>query len=431
MNLKNITLFSSIIITLGVFIAACSALTSPTSSSSSSSLSSFSSNNSTNTNTFMVTYNADGATAGNVPIDANKYLNGQQVTILGNTGGMSISGYNFAGWTNASGTVYCAGTTFSMGSSDITLFADWVPVYTTVNTENTNDFPGIDSAIRNMASPGSIQGLINYIQSISYNDWDRARGAYDWIVYNITYDWAAFSNGTISEADHDPNLVFENRLGDCGGHSALYSNIIAGLGLKAQVIAGSDQYGSYSNSIYCTTNIGGLAIGSHAWNAVLIDGSWHFMETTWAEVNFHGAYTTILTNCWSAFFDMDPRLFVFNHFPLDTNWLLMPSNMTLVSWASAPQFNGDLPTLLVLVGYTPDQILGMCPYLPLPESFSWYALWFVQMGGNKSDMLSYLKQDCVPSVWYDGTNTIQLQAYPTVSQLQVGSSYSFSVLVPA
>ncbi len=75
-----------------------------------------------------VTYNANGATSGTAPTDANSpYSSGTTVTVLGNTGNLAKTGKNFAGWNTAadgSGTTYAAGATFTI-SQDVTLYALW------------------------------------------------------------------------------------------------------------------------------------------------------------------------------------------------------------------------------------------------------------------------------------------------------------------
>ena len=76
--------------------------------------------------TVKVTYNANGAGSGAVPVDSNNYAVNSTVTVLGNTGGLAKEGYSFAGWsTSASGSVqYSAGDTFTITSA-VTLYAVW------------------------------------------------------------------------------------------------------------------------------------------------------------------------------------------------------------------------------------------------------------------------------------------------------------------
>jgi hypothetical protein len=47
---------------------------------------------------YTVTYNANGATGGSVPLNSNTYTMGGSVPISGNTGTLVRTGYNFAGW---------------------------------------------------------------------------------------------------------------------------------------------------------------------------------------------------------------------------------------------------------------------------------------------------------------------------------------------
>jgi len=52
--------------------------------------------------TYTVSYNANGSTGGNVPVDSNNYLQGATVTVLGNTGSLAQTGYTFNGFSGGS-----------------------------------------------------------------------------------------------------------------------------------------------------------------------------------------------------------------------------------------------------------------------------------------------------------------------------------------
>lgn len=47
---------------------------------------------------YSVTYVGNGNSTGSVPVDGNSYLSGSPVTVLGNTGNLTKSGYQFMGW---------------------------------------------------------------------------------------------------------------------------------------------------------------------------------------------------------------------------------------------------------------------------------------------------------------------------------------------
>jgi uncharacterized protein (TIGR02145 family)/uncharacterized repeat protein (TIGR02543 family) len=97
--------------------------------------------------TYTVTYNGNGNTGGNVPVDANAYLQDDTITVKTNTGNLSKTGYTLAGWNtgaDGSGTSYAAATKFSMGSANVTLYAKWtINIYTV--KFNSNGGNTIDS----------------------------------------------------------------------------------------------------------------------------------------------------------------------------------------------------------------------------------------------------------------------------------------------
>ena len=89
---------------------------------------------------YTLTYNGNGESAGTVPIDANSYGTGATVTVLGNTGSLSRSGFEFIGWNTSadgSGTSYSPGQTFTIRNADVVLFAKWeVKTYTIIYHDN-------------------------------------------------------------------------------------------------------------------------------------------------------------------------------------------------------------------------------------------------------------------------------------------------------
>jgi len=102
--------------------------------------SSSSGNNSTKS-TYTLTYNANGASSGTVPVDPNNYAAGASVTVLGNTGNLTKSGETFSSWNtqaNGTGTTYLPGNTMVMGSANVTLFALYSSVSGSTVTYNGN-----------------------------------------------------------------------------------------------------------------------------------------------------------------------------------------------------------------------------------------------------------------------------------------------------
>jgi len=111
--------------------------------------------------TYRVSYNSNGATGGSVPGDVNAYEQGAIVTVLGNTGNLVRSGYNFSGWNtqaDGNGTDHEAGDTFTIGSSNVILYAKWM-INTYTVSFNSNGGSGIGSQTVNynttVAEPGA------------------------------------------------------------------------------------------------------------------------------------------------------------------------------------------------------------------------------------------------------------------------------------
>jgi len=81
--------------------------------------------------TYTLTYDGNGNTGGNPPVDGlSPYNSGSTVIILGNTGTLVNSGYAFNDWntqSDGSGITYVAGNTFII-NVNIILYAVWLPL---------------------------------------------------------------------------------------------------------------------------------------------------------------------------------------------------------------------------------------------------------------------------------------------------------------
>jgi uncharacterized repeat protein (TIGR02543 family) len=87
-----------------------------------------------------VTYNGQSNTSGSVPVDSTIYVRSGSAVVLGNTGILARTGYTWGGWTvdsNGGGTVYSAGATYTLGTTNQILYAKWNPNTLTV-TYNSN-----------------------------------------------------------------------------------------------------------------------------------------------------------------------------------------------------------------------------------------------------------------------------------------------------
>ena len=134
--------------------------------------------------TFNVVYSGNGSTGGSAPGDPNNYIAGATVTVLGNTGNLTRSGYTFAGWNtkaDGSGTLYAGGATFAIGATSITLYAQWtiVPTFTVTYAGNgstggnpptdANSYPAGSTVV--VANSGTLSRA-----GYSFTGWNVASG---------------------------------------------------------------------------------------------------------------------------------------------------------------------------------------------------------------------------------------------------------------
>jgi len=75
-----------------------------------------------------VAYDGNEYETGAPPSDGTDYAEGEEVTVLGNTGNLRRPGYGFVGWNtepDGTGETREVGSTFTMPAGDVTLHAEW------------------------------------------------------------------------------------------------------------------------------------------------------------------------------------------------------------------------------------------------------------------------------------------------------------------
>jgi len=241
-------------------------------------------------------------------------------------------------------------------SNNISLYSEWHRATITENDNgSTPDFSAIDAEVKAMPPAGSITDVVGRIRSLSHNDWERIRGAYDWIAFNIIYDFAALKG---KPTKIDPEGVFETRKTICEGYSLLFLAMITDLGLQATMVTGYVRPTTTDN---------------HAWDAVKVNGEWHLFDPCWGAGGLD--YKSNVDNYLNFWFDTDPRLFVYNHFPYDTNWLLLTNNITFSDYNSLPMPNSFELENLLKSGHSVEEVLKIAEqppfFIELNGGFNW------------------------------------------------------------
>jgi len=120
--------------------------------------------------TYTVTYQPNGVTSGNVPVDFNQYLAGETATVLDNTGNMSIENYTFTGWNTSpdrNGTDYSAGALI-MVTENVILYGCWAPVLSDGGLIIDFDNPAYPSVIIDGARTVAWGTTVTYTANFQY-----------------------------------------------------------------------------------------------------------------------------------------------------------------------------------------------------------------------------------------------------------------------
>ena len=153
--------------------------------------------------TYAVTYNANAQNneiTGTVPADANRYMNGQTVTVLGNTGNLVRDGYVFGGWSDGSST-YAAGDRFYMPSRNVTLSAVWLPTYTVTYDANGATSGTVPTDTNSPYISGSTVTVLGNTGNLVkdgyvFTGWNTNAGG-TWTHYDVGATFAISGNTTL------------------------------------------------------------------------------------------------------------------------------------------------------------------------------------------------------------------------------------------
>ncbi|XEC95480.1 transglutaminase domain-containing protein [Paenibacillus tarimensis] len=100
-----------------------------------------------------------------------------------------------------------------------------------------------------------VKNTVKSIIKPEMNDHEKVKAIHDWIIFNVKYD-GQLKRYTAYEAIVSGKAV-------CQGYSLLASKMLKEAGIKNRIIEGE------------------VSTGDHAWNLVLINGTWYHLDVTW------------------------------------------------------------------------------------------------------------------------------------------------------
>jgi uncharacterized repeat protein (TIGR02543 family) len=120
-------------------------------------------------------------------VDTAKYASGSTVTVLGNTGILVKTGSVFSGWNSSAagtGSGHASGSTFTMGSANVSLYATWTLSGT---GETLLELTPRESRLYSRpADSGRILVSMGLGPALPINEWST------WRIDNSSYIWLSF-----------------------------------------------------------------------------------------------------------------------------------------------------------------------------------------------------------------------------------------------
>jgi transglutaminase/protease-like cytokinesis protein 3 len=173
-------------------------------------------------------------------------------------------------------------------------------------------------------------------------DLEKVRAIFRWITENISYNvrgpYKNSSKRFLIEEPEDTSsllkplnqrvaeIVLKNRYAVCDGYARLFKTLCDFAGVRSETISGFARYGGS----------GARFRSNHAWNAVFLDSTWYLLDATWASgyTNYNG--TEFIKRYDERYFLTPPHNFIYDHYPDDPRWTLLPTPPTLNEFNQTP-----------------------------------------------------------------------------------------------
>lgn len=225
-----------------------------------------------------------------------------------------------------------------------------------------NSFQHVDTVVRDIKYKGDLRALTNTLTSSYSNKIDKVRAIFTWITGNIAYDYQHVNKGKTVKmpscstgavctqlwADWEKEYlhnVLKKKQAICFGYAYLFKKMCDFAGIQNEVINGYTKTKPYQVGTYLSVN--------HAWNAVMIDSTWHFFDPTWAaggctEDEESGKLLSFTRSYENYYWDISFEKLSRDHYPEKAKWV-MKEYYTKEKFINGPYYsNHILPKLELL-----------------------------------------------------------------------------------
>lgn len=153
------------------------------------------------------------------------------------------------------------------------------------------DFTQLDSITRTKKYRGDLPLLVSQLTQNCITQTEKARAIFVWIADNIAYDYKAFNkhklpkrlkpkkgknyNDIVAQWKIDyTDRVLRKGKGVCEGYAMLFKRMCDYAGLQTDYVPGYIKKSP--------REIGRMGTLDHAWNGIILDGKYYYLDVTWA-----------------------------------------------------------------------------------------------------------------------------------------------------
>lgn len=262
---------------------------------------------------------------------------------------------------------------------------------------NSQTNPTLEMAKSMSTAKVEINDLTDFVAKNISDKKQIAKFYYYWINLNIVYDFETrdkwrTEKATDKEIDdsENPLLIFEEKKAVCIGYSSLYKMFMDSSNIECVIIIG------HAKTLENLTLEPELDDDyRHAWNALKIDNSWLFADTTWAH-QFEESISDF-------YFNISPEKLILSHYPENTEWQLMENPITIEEFNTQPYVH----SLYFDTGF------GELP--ELTEDKDYYYIEFPKIASN----------NWLTKLTYDSENIINESIFPEYEEKENSNLFKF------
>jgi transglutaminase/protease-like cytokinesis protein 3 len=186
--------------------------------------------------------------------------------------------------------------------------------------KNGRDFKDIDAYVKKLGTLDSLtMGTISNLLTKNYEDkTDKVRAIYDWIAYNISYDFKTVRNGG-SDKNTSPDVLL-SRKATGAGYANLFQDMCSAAGIRCLT---ADGFVKFS-----TEDIGNAkAEINHRWAVVQLGQSpeaWYYADPCFGSGYTDADFKSFTKAFNPDYFFADLTIFNLQHYPDNSAWQLGP-----------------------------------------------------------------------------------------------------------